>query len=429
MKFFDSLNKVFGLENRKQTTIDDIAERSYKRSGGFGALLYGGSTYSNDKAFNLSAVYRAVNLISDSVAKLPLEPYKIDKNGYKIKLPKHPIYSILNKKPNVRMTRFTFLKLMVSSMLLRGNAYAYILRGKGGNVEQLIYIPSEYVTIIPPTYLSEPVTYSIAGLNERVEAKDLIHLLNYTQDGVIGLSTLQYAKLSLGLANDAEEHARGFFGGGCNVGGVLKVQSTLTDKQKRELKTSWMAAFNKDTGTPNGVAVLEGNMDFEPITINPADSQLLETRQFNVIEIARWFNVNPVLLYDLTKSSYSTAEAVNLSFLTDTLQPILEKIEIELETKLFEKENIDIKFDVSQLLRADKAGLASYYTQLFNIGVVSPNEVRKELDMMPVADGDTNYIQSNLMSLKAVANNIPANSAIVQKEENINTETTQETIS
>lgn len=418
MSFFNNLNKVLGIESRKKTTIDDIAERSYNKSGGFGALLYGGSTYSNDKALNLSAVYRAVNLISDSVAKLPLEPYQIDANGYKIKLPKHPIYSVLNKKPNVRMTRFTFLKLMVSSMLLRGNAYAYIMRGANGNVEQLIYVPSEYVTIIPPTYLSEPVAYSIAGLNERVEAKDLIHLLNYTADGVIGLSTLQYAKLSLGLATDAEEHARGFYGGGCNVGGILTVQSSLTDKQKRELKASWMAAFNKDSGTPNGVAVLEGNQTYQPISINPSDSQLLETRQFNVIEIARWFNVNPVLLYDLSKSSYSTAEAVNISFLTDTLQPILEKIEIELETKLFNEENIDIKFDVSQLLRADKAALASYYTQLFNIGVVTPNEIRKELDLAPVEDGNTNYVQSNLMSLKAVANNIPQNSAIANENNN-----------
>lgn len=379
-------------------------------------MLYGGSSYSNEKALNLSAVYRAVNLISDSVAKLPLEPYMIDGNGYKIKLPQHPIYSVLNKKPNVRMTRFTFLKLMVSSMLLRGNAYAYIMRGANGNVEQLIYVPSEYVTIIPPTYLSEPVTYSIAGINERVEAKDLIHILNYTVDGVVGLSTLTYARMSLELANDSEEHARSFFSGGANVGGLLKVHSTLTDRQKKDLKTSWMAAFNKDTGTPNGVAILEGNMDFQPISVNPSDSQLLETRQFNVVEIARWFSVNPVLLYDLSKSSYSTVEAVNISFLTDTLQPILEKIENELITKLFPNDNIDVRFDTSQLLRADKNSLASYYTQLFNIGVMSPNEIRKELDLTDTEEGNNYYLQSNLMTMKAINNNVPANSAIVNEE-------------
>ena len=415
MKFSERLNNMFGISTRQNITIDDVAERSLK-SGGWGALMYGGSSYTSEKALNLSATYRAVNLISDSLAKLPLEPYKIDGNGYKIKLPKHPIYSILNKKPNARMTRFTFLKLMVSSMLLRGNAYAYILRGKNGEVEQLIYVPSEYVTIIPPTYLSEPVSYSIAGIGERVEAKDLIHLINYTIDGVNGISTLTYARLSLGLATDAEEHARGFYAGGCNVGGILTVQSSLTDKQKRELKQSWMAAFNKETGTPNGVAVLEGNQTYQPITVNPKDAMLLETRQFNIVEIARWFGVNPVLLYDLSHSSYSTIEAVNISFLTDTLQALLEKIEIEFETKLFPDASIDIKYDVSQLLRADKAGLASYYQTLFNIGVVSPNEVRKEIDMTPLEDGDYHFIQSNLLSIKQAANNTPANSLLQHVE-------------
>lgn len=416
MKLIKNLKKTLGIQQRKGMTIDEIENRSH--FGGFGALFFGGSSYTNEKALNLSAVYRAVNLISESVAKLPLEPYQTDSEGYKIKLTQHPIYSVLNKKPNVRMTRFTFLKLMVSSMLLRGNAYAYILRDDNGTVKQLIYIPSEYVTVVPPRYLDEPVSYSITGIGEKVEAKDLIHIINYSVDGVVGISTLTYARLSLGLASDAEDHARGFYSGGCNVGGILKVNSSLTEKQKRDIKSSWMAAFNKDTGNPASIAILEGNMDYRPISINPADSQLLETRQFNVVEIARWFSVNPVLLYDLTKSSYNTVEAVQLSFLTDTLQPILEKFEEEFENKLFGDSDIDIKFDVNQLLRADKQALAGYYNTLFNVGAVSVNEIRKELDMSPIEDGDNHFIQSNLLSIKEAANNRPSNSLLQSKEDN-----------
>lgn len=410
MKFRDIFFKT--VEEKRKNTIDDIEERS-NIFGSFGALFYGGGGgYTQEKAMNLSAVYRAVNLISDSVAKLPLEPYVIDESGYKSKLRKHPIYKILNHKPNVRMTRFTFMKLMVSSMLLRGNAYAYILRGKNGDVQQLIYIPSEYVTIIPPKFLDQPVKYSITGIQGEVEAKDLIHILNYSIDGVQGISTLTYARLSLELAHDAEASAKSFFSGGCNVAGVLTVNSSLTDKQKRDIKTSWQQAFSTDTGQPQGCAVLEGNMSYTPISIDPVNSQLLESRNFNTVEIARWFNVNPVLLYDLTKSSYSTVEAVNISFLTDTLQPILEKFENEFEVKLFADMDVDIKFDVNQLLRADKAALSNYYTQLFNIGVISPNEIRKELDLTPIDDADTHFIQANLLSLKAAKNNTPANSAI-----------------
>nr|DAT69098.1 MAG TPA: portal protein [Caudoviricetes sp.] len=154
-------------------------------------------------------------------------------------------------------------------------------------------------------------------------------------------------------------------------------------------------AFSPATGTPNGVAVLEGNLAFEPITVNPTDAQLLETRQFNVVDICRFFGVSPVKAFDLTKSSYSTVEATNLSFLTETLSPLLEKIELEFERKLYkpsEKDSIDVRFDTATLLRADKQSLANYYQTLFNIGVVSPNDIRKQLDLPAMEGGDNTFV-------------------------------------
>ena len=209
----------------------------------------------------LSTVYRCVEVVSDSVAQLPLEPYKIDNQGYKIKFTSHPTYKLLNKEPNPRMTRFTFIKTLIVSTLLKGNGYAYIDRDGSGNAIGLHFIPAELVTVIRPKSLREAVSYSIAGLG-KVEAKDMIHILNFSYDGVEGVSTLRHARNTLGLAVDAEAHAEGFFRGGANLAGVLKVQSTLNEKQKQSLKTSWQMAFSPSTGTPNGVAILEGNMDF-----------------------------------------------------------------------------------------------------------------------------------------------------------------------
>ena len=149
-------------------------------------------------------------------------------------------------------------------------------------------------------------------------------------------------------------------------------------------------------------------MNFEPITVNPTDAQLLETRQFNVIDICRFFGVSPVKAFDLTNSSYSTVEATNLSFLTDTLSPLLEKIELEFERKIYkpsEKDSIDVRFDTARLLRADKQSLANYYNTLFNIGVVSANDIRKELDLYAVEGGDTHFVQCNLTNIKTAANN------------------------
>lgn len=394
-----------------------------ERSQMFDYLLYNSSSgYSTNKSMLLSTVYRCVEVISDSVAQLPLEPYKIDADGYKIKYKQHPTYNLLNREPNQRMSRFTFMKALIVSTLLKGNGFAYIERDNKGNAIGLHFIPAELVTIISPSRLKDNISYSVTGIGN-VEACNMIHILNFSYDGITGISTLAHAKNTLGLSVDAESHAAGFFKGGANLAGILKVQSTLTSKQKNDLKTSWQSAFSTSTGTPNGVAVLEGNMDFQPITVNPADAQLLETRQFNVIDICRFFGVSPVKAFDLSKSSYSTVEATELAFLTDTLAPLLEKIELEFERKLYkpsEKDYIDVRFDTATLLRADKQSLANYYNTLFNIGVVSVNDIRKELDMQSVEGGNTHFVQVNLMALDKAAENMPTNNAITTKDETSN---------
>ena len=348
----------------------------------------------------LSTVYRCVDIISDSVAQLPLEPYFKDDSGYKKKFVEHPTYYLLNKEPNKKMSRFTFIKTLIVSTLLQGNGFALIERDNKGDAVALHYIPSDRVSIVEQ---NDGIRYSITGIKGLVESCNMIHILNFSYDGINGVSTLNHAKLTLGLATDAESHAAGFFKGGANLAGILKVQSTLTSKQKTDLKSSWQTAFSPTTGTPNGVAVLEGNMDFQPITVNPSDAQLLETREFNVIDICRFFGVSPVKAFDLSKSSYSTVEATQLAFLTDTLSPLLEKIEIEFERKLYkpsERNNIDVRFDTSVLLRADKVSLASYYNTLFQIGVISPNEIRRGLDLPAIENGNNTFVQVNVQTLK-----------------------------
>lgn len=371
------------------------------RSSSFESLMYNqAGGYSTNKAMLLSTVYRCVDVISDALAQLPLEPYYINKDGYKEKFIKHPSYYLLNKEPNKKMSRFTFIKTLVVSVLLKGNGYAYIERDDKGDAIALHYIQPDYVTI---QETKDGIKYSVVGIKGLVESCNMIHILNFSYDGITGISTLTHARWTLGLATDSESHASGFFKGGANLAGILKVQSSLTSKQKNDLKTSWQTAFSPATGTPNGVAVLEGNMDFQPITVNPSDAQLLETRQFNVIDICRFFGVSPVKAFDLSKSSYSTVEATQLAFLTDTVAPLLEKFELEFERKLYkpsERNNIEVRFDTSVLLRADKTSLASYYNTLFQIGAVSINEIRKILDLPSVENGDNHFVQVNIQTIE-----------------------------
>lgn len=411
MGFFDLFKKKEPQEERSYTPY------------GLNSLVYNtNSSYRTDKSMLLSTVYRCVDVIGDSVAQLPLEPYKIDKDGYKRKYLEHPTYYLLNKEPNSQMSRFTFMKTLITSVLLNGNGYALIERDAKGDAVSLKLIPSELVTISKVDPLKNKIMYNVTGIKQLVEPVNMIHILNFSYDGITGISTLQHARNTLGLATDSEAHAEGFFKGGANLAGIIKVQSSLTPKQQLDIKESWQSTFSPMTGTPNGVAVLQGNMDFQPITVSPSDAQLLETRQFNVIDICRFFGVSPVKAFDLSKSSYSTVEATQLAFLTDTLSPLLEKIELEFERKLYkpsEKNSIDVRFDTSVLLRADKASLATYYQTLFNIGVVSPNEIRKQLDLEPLENGDKSFVQVNVMTLDNAVNNIPSNNAIKNDTESI----------
>lgn len=413
MNLLDRIAHTFSGTPAKRggINIDEVEERARKanQSSVFGALTFGGgSTYTQEKSLKLSAAYCAVEMISNGIAQLPLEPFIVDDEGYKTKLIKHPLWHVLNCQPNARMTRYTFIKTLVTSVLLTGNGYAYIERDESGKiVKGLHYIPTSYVTIIPPSRLDEPISYQVVGLNGTIPHTDMIHLLNYSQDGVIGLSTIQHAALTLGLAMDSEVHAANFFQSGAAVSGIISVDAALTDKQKREIKSSWTQAFSsRHGGQTNGVAVMEGSMQYSPISINPTDAQLLESRQFNIPEIARFFLISPTKLFDYTHANYNTLEATNLSFLTDTLQPMICKIEMEFERKLFpvsEHTNREIKFDVSAFLRTDKAGLANYYRTLWNLGSMTTNEIRKAEGLPKIENGDSAFVPVNLQTLdKAV---------------------------
>ena len=355
------------------------------------------ATVSERTAMLLSVVYRCVDLISNSVAQLPLDIYDSNKNKVE-----NELSYIINDEPNTICNRFTFVKLLISAMILRGNAFAIIERDDNYKVKGLHYVAPENVEIRVTTNaegVNEAVYYVIGGTV--FEAVNVLHLINYSYDGIQGVSTIQHAANSIQLATQSEATAKGFFNGGCNLGGVLTVQSMLNEQQKQELKNSWQTAFGTGTGTPNGIAVLEGNMQYQPITVKPSDAQLLESRQFNVIDICRFFGVSPTKAFDLSKSSYSTIEAESIAFLSDTIQPIISKLECEFKRKLLtptERRKLTIKFDTSVLLRTDKTTLANYFSTLFNIGTLSQNEIRNYLDLPPITGGDKHFVQVNLSS-------------------------------
>lgn len=400
-----------GLFDRFRKSVEE-RNSSDEYWGGMALNYSSYNGYQQNKALLLSAVYRSVECISDTIAQLPLKLYSIDAAGYKNEENNSELYDLLTKQPNAKMTAFSMMKAAVASILLTGNAYI-LIRREANKVKDLLYIPSGFVNIVETP---EKIDYQIQGFKQLVPSTDIIHLKNISLDGVRGVSTLQYARISLGIATASENTANNFFKSGGAISGILSTANQLSSKQKEDVRQSWAAAYGSNNER-NGIAVLDGNWQFQELSISPADAQLLESRKFNVIDIARFFGVPPTKLFDTAGVNYNSLEMSQLAFLTDCIQPMLVKIEQEFETKLFnrgERTMHDVKFDTTMMLRTDKNTLGNYYKNMFNMGVYSPNEIRKALDMTAIANGDAHLAQVNLTTLENIAKlaNIPVDNKL-----------------
>ena len=377
------------------------------------ALNYNGwSTYKTSQSLALSAVYRCVEVI-----KL----YRTDEKGFKYEM-NNNLSFILSKKPTGKINAFTFYKLIVKDILLQGNAYALILREKG----EVIGLQYVQAGLVSPIDRIDRIEYQVTGIKGVVRQEDILHFMNYTDNGVFGISVLTHARRTLGIADYGENASENFYkSGGCTTG-FLKFDGPSSGKQREEILSAWNQATGGVRNQPNGIPVLPANVNYTQLSVNPADAQLLESREFSVVEICRFFGVSPTKCFDLTHASYNNSEMAELAFLNDTLRPLLTKIEMEMETKLFKPEDkYDIKFDVSELLRTDKKSQAEYFTKLFNLGVLSPNDIRKELDMEEIEGGDIHCAQVNLTSIKNLEF-VNATADNRQKEPELNTENNQE---
>ena len=375
------LRKFFGLEKEKRSN-----ELQYVSN--FSDALSFAPFIHNCTAMNLSAVYRATEIISDSIAVLPIKIQKLGEKG-KNEMDNHPLKLVFSdKNSNNILSKFTMMKLLVQSVILRGNGFALILRAEDGTVTGLRFLEPQEV-IINYNKITGELYYTVPKLtkSKHIEPINMIHLIKNSYDGVNGLSVLSYAYRTIKNANATEESAKSFFDNGCNLSGILKVQGQLQQKQKDDIRTSWAQAYSNGG---RGLAVLQGNMDYQPIQINAKDAQMLESRVFNVQDIARFFGLNPVLLGDLSHASYNTIEAVQQEFLVHTLQPYVTMIENEFNRKLLKpsERKLQIILETNEILRTDKSAQAQYYSTMLSNGIMSINEIRKELGYNPVDGAD-----------------------------------------
>jgi HK97 family phage portal protein len=360
-----------------------------------------GTSYNVSKASKISTVYRCVTLLSDSVASLPLLPYNYRDNWKYINYD-GPLFNLLNVQPNPFVSAYMFKKLAVVNMLMKGRAIILITRDRSGKVLRLTNLDPDSIKIEVTETGLEYINTLLPDGNNRYDQSQIIDIINYTTNGIDAKSVLTYAADTLGIAYNSEQHASNFWKSGGALAGILRpvAGATMNSAQAKKAKDSFMGQINSELGgSANSIVVLGDGLEYQPMTVNPKDSQLLESRAFNVAEICRFFNVPPSMAYS-ESGKFSTAEQQSLDFLNNSLNPLLEKIESEMFRKLFlpgEWNFSELKFDTENYMRLDATTRADYYLKMFQVGGYTTNEIREKLNASyPVKGGNRAFIQVNL---------------------------------
>lgn len=370
-----------------------------------------GKTVTERSAMQMTAVYACVRILSEAVAGLPLHFYRYKEDGSKEKAIDSNLYHLLHDEPNPEMSSFVFRETLMTHLLLWGNAYAQIIRNGKGEIIALYPLMPNKMSVdrdengkLYYTYTRsdcEPNTMN--GSSVVLEPKDVLHIPGLGFDGLVGYSPIAMAKNAIGLAIATEEFGSKFFANGAAPSGVLEHPGTIKDPTR--VREAWQSQFG-GSGNSGKVAVLEEGMKYTPISISPEQAQFLETRKFQINEIARIFRVPPHMVGDLEKSSFSNIEQQSLEFVKYTLDPWVVRWEQSLSRSLLsedEKKQYFFKFNLEGLLRGDYQSRMNGYAIARQNGWMSANDIREleDLDKLsPEQGGDLYLVNGNMLPLE-----------------------------
>lgn len=370
-----------------------------------------GQTVNEKTAMQMSAVYACVRIIAEAIAQIPLNVYRLTADGGKGKDLRHPLFFLLHDEPNPEMTSFIFRETLMSHLLLWGNAYAQIIRNGKGEVVglyplmpdrmqvdrnetgNLVYTYTKYYDEVGAKHAFEQIT---------LPAYQVLHIPGLGYDGLIGYSPIAMARNAIGMSMAAEDFGATFFANGATPGGVLEHPGIVKDPER--LRESWHAQFSGKNS--HNIAVLEEGMTFKPMSIPPEEAQFLETRKFQIDEIARIFRVPPHMVGDLEKSSFSNIEQQSLEFVKYTVGPWVARWEQSLSQALLlpsEKTRYTIKYNLDGLLRGDYESRMNGYAVGRQNGWLSANDIREleNMNKIPAEEGGDEYlINGNMTKLK-----------------------------
>lgn len=365
-----------------------------------------GENVTEDTALTYSAVYNAVSLISGTIASLPLNLMQ-SKGDKKVIVDDRKLYHVMHDEYNPLMTAMQGREILMAHVLTWGNGYAEkVVNGLGEIVELWPITPNR----VTPEMKNNELTYRIKMPDKSdiyLPRERVLHIAGLGFDGFQGYSVVSMARKSIGLGMALETFGALYFGQGTHPGVVVSHPGQLSANANDNLKKSLIEGYS-GLGKAHRLLLLEEGMKLEKLGIPPNDSQFLESRQFQIPEVARWFNLPPHKLKDLTKSSFSNIESEQISFVRDSILPWLVRLEQSFNCQLLTKSDRSLsgygrlyfKHVVEGLLRGDSVARGTFYRDMFNIGVFSINEIRSFEDLDPVEGGDIHLVPLNMTSLE-----------------------------
>lgn len=405
------IKSLFGFGQARDKPVDKAADAGY-------SFLFGrttsGKPVNERTAMQTTAVYACVRILAEAVASLPLHVYEYQDDGGKKLVHDHPLYYLLHDEPNPEMTSFVFRETLMSHLLIWGNAYAQIIRDGAGRVLGLYPLLPDKMDVqrddkgniyyVYSRNSDENPMFKEYG-NIKLKAEDVLHIPGLGFDGLIGYSPIAMAKNAVGMTLACEEYGASFFANGANPGGVLEHPGVLKDPSK--VRESWNSVY-RGVSNAHKIAVLEEGMKYQQIGIPPEEAQFLETRKFQINEIARLYRIPPHMVGDLDKSSFSNIEQQSLEFVKYTLDPWVIRWEQSLQRSLLlpgEKGKYFIKLNVDGLLRGDYQSRMNGYAVGRQNGWFSANDIREMENINPIPDeeGGNLYLINGAMTKLADA--------------------------
>jgi HK97 family phage portal protein len=400
MKLGEKLKAISSIILGVEKTPEQSRANDASLRGSFSGLFESGDSgivVTEESSLKFSAVWGCMRLLSELPASLPIDTIE-EKNNTRTII-EHDIKEVL-AKPNFVMNGFTYHETMNAWLQGWGNGVAVIDNRLNGRASSIYPIhPSSVQAKILDGKVYYVVNDELLGIKGTFYSEEIIHYKMFSTTGLWGKSPILTAKENIGLGLAAEKFGSRFFKKGGNLKAVIETDNHMDDKSFVQWKDRWNKFYTGDMGD-HETPILEWGLKYKQLGIPPEAAQFILTREFQLRDVCRVFNMPPHLVGDLARSTFSNIEQQDIQFVKYTLRSLLRRQELELEQKLLtekDRKTIRIRFNLDAMLRGDLATVTAHIKEMVLSGVITPNEGRRLLNLNPIVGGDDRYIPANII--------------------------------